>query len=45
MRLEVMNRGGISWGDIADMDIEQFFYVLHVTEPKKEEKWPIKNSR
>ncbi len=35
-RLEVMSRCGIGWEDLAGMEIEQFFYILHVTEPKKE---------
>jgi hypothetical protein len=41
-RLEVMARGGIGWNDLAGMDIEEFFYVLHVTEPKKKEVLPDK---
>lgn len=39
-RIEVMKRAGIGWGDLAGMDIEQFFYVLHVTEPTKEKEPP-----
>lgn len=37
-----MARGGIGWNDLAGMDIEEFFYVLHVTEPKKKEVLPSK---
>ncbi len=37
-----MARGGIGWSDLAGMDIEEFFYVLHVTEPKKEKVLPDK---
>lgn len=32
LRLEVMQRGGIGWEDLAGMEVEQFFYILHVTE-------------
>ena len=35
-----MKRAGIGWGDLAGMDIEQFFYVLHVTEPTKDKEPP-----
>lgn len=45
IRVEVMSRSGAGWNEVAGMPIEDFFYILHVTEPKKEEKWPIKNSR
>ena len=38
LRLEVMQRGGIGWQDLAGMEIEQFFYVLHVTEKDTKEK-------
>lgn len=31
-----MARTGAGWMEVMAMDIEQFFYVIHVTEPKKD---------